>query len=300
MAQSLPSPIFPTPIEQILPTLSPTAQTETAPVLTADRLAGSWQWQSEDQSTTIYLTFDGVDRVVFRVEGAEELQLLSELLYQVDLDPDPWSLDLILSEDQAIQTIFRFGEGETAADLDRLELELTQLSPGQPRPLAFGDSTLSFDRLGEAPPLPEGAVLLSYEEQQQQRQEGTALSHLNLLAQAQGAYYQDGGTFGENWQDFVLGIVPETATYRYGVEVREATIVALTAQAKGENTRSYSGLLVATEPEGGEVRFSWQLCATAGPSQVLPPVPEIVPIAAAPANALPQLTCAPGSVPLGF
>jgi len=315
LGQSLPSPIFPAPIEAIqadfsfdlpfnLSSYSPTADQS---ILAADRLQGSWQWRSEDGATTIYLTFDGVDRVIFRVEGAEELQLLSELLYHVDLDPDPWSLDLTLGEDQVIQTIFRFSTEKTADQPDRLELELSQLSPGQPRPLAFGDSTLSFDRLGEVPPLPDGAVLLSYEDQQRQQQEGTALSQLKLLAQAQSVYYQDQATFAENWEEFVLGILPETTTYRYGVEVMEPTIVVLTAQAKGNNTRSYSSLLVATVLESGETRFSWHLCATAGPSQGLPPIPDLVagPRAAgateaAASGAGPQFLCAPGSVPLAF
>lgn len=278
----------------------------------ADRLTGTWRWHSPDDAA-MYITFDGIDRVIFRVEQAGDLQVLSELLYRVDLEADPWRLDLILTSGQAIETIFRFEDSK-----DQLELELSQLQPGQPRPLAFSDAVLQFDRLAAAPPLPEGMTVVPYEVEQRQQQQGLAQSQLRLIAQAQAIYHREEGQFSEDWQDFVLGVAAETETYRYEVEVLTAAQVAITAEAKTENLSSYSSLLVLFEPEPEQSSLVWHLCATSEPSQDAPSPPQLLKSALGETDARPspptpasttqasstdpemQLVCPQGTLPIDF
>ena len=243
-----------------------------------ERLLGQWQWQDASGEKMTFV-FAPKGKLFILVESSKKPGLAEESRYQIKSAPRPMQLDVLLSDGTTIPTIFEF----TAKG--QLRMELANAKPGEPRPTAFTTAATSFKRISNATTLPQNVQVADFDSRLNEAREQEAQLHLNLLTQAQQAYHQKKSKFATTFDEFVVGIEPETQFYRYRVIPQgksSQTVgdrpqqVMITAQPKVAGLRSYTAGVFATTINGKDVT-AVGVCASNQPATVPPAMPITVP-----------------------
>ncbi|BDT14278.1 hypothetical protein N39L_40010 [Limnospira platensis NIES-39] len=115
---------------------------------------------------------------------------------------------------------------------------------------------------------------------------------MKAIALGQQTYYQNQGYFANSLQGLSGHLNLETDSYQYAIktEGETAQTVFITATAKTDDLRSYSGVMTVGKNEGGVVLMA-NLCPTDTPSKI-PPLLSSTPVPGQ------GLKCPPGSTPV--
>ncbi|EDZ92902.1 MAG: type IV pilin-like G/H family protein [Limnospira sp. PMC 1291.21] len=115
---------------------------------------------------------------------------------------------------------------------------------------------------------------------------------MKAIALGQQTYYQNQGYFASSLHGLSGNLNLETDSYQYAIrtEGETAQTVFITATAKTDDLRSYSGVMTVGKNDGGVVLMA-NLCQTDTPSKV-PPLLSSTPVPSQ------GLKCPPGSSPV--
>ncbi|WP_448561617.1 type IV pilin-like G/H family protein [Trichothermofontia sp.] len=249
------------------PTANLAEETTAEPITQA--ILGRWQTQNPDMT----LVFAPEGKLFLLLNTDTEVKLAEELRYHLNPDTQPMQIDLTLNQGETIATIFELMPVSTASPQEnrQLRLELTHIAPGDERPTAFSDRVLVFQQTSRSTTPPQATTIQGFEQRQTQAREREAQLYMGALAQAQAAFYQRYGKFAATLEEFVAGLEPETAFYRYRVvpAANPRLGVTLMAQAKTSGLRSFTSLVFAnlgsTPPQIGST-----LCQSTRPSTIPP------------------------------
>lgn len=256
----------------ILPTWA--KEPELTPTVTAaepisEAILGRWQAQTPPM--TLIFAPEGKLFLLLDADGA--VKLAEEIRYRLNPKTQPMEIDLMLNQNETITTIFELTPIHTASPREKrqLRLELTHIAPGDERPTVFTDQVLVFQQTSRSTTPPQAAAIQGFDQRQKQAREREAQLYMGALAQAQAAFYQRFEKFAATLEEFVAGIEPETAFYRYMVvpAANPKWGVTLMAQAKVPGLRSFTSL-VFTHPGDTPPQFGTTLCQSARPSTIPP------------------------------
>ncbi len=252
---------------------SPTVTAQVDPIL--PRLLGEWRVEGQPseggQQPSIFFSQQGKGYFINELEGKKQAIAFE---YRLQSNQKPMQINLLLpGEAQPIETIFELGNDGS------LRLE-TQTQPGAPRPTNFSTQVVKLKRVYTQPTLPKDVIIIDTSQissGSNLAQESEGRTHVSAISRAQQAHYLEQAKFAANLADLKLGIPAETASYRYQIIARKHQQVIVTAQAKSDKLKSFTGVVLAekTENAPAESTFAF-ICETEAPSQTPPPIGEIV------------------------
>lgn len=136
-------------------------------------------------------------------------------------------------------------------------------------------------------------ALPSFLSQANKAKQAEAKSFVGSMARAQQAYYLEKETFSDSIENLNIGVKSDTNNYRYQILPQAGKkSVMITAQAKSERLKSYTGAVFAVK-KGQEVITVGGICETDRPTTTPPAMPKL----SSPDS--PSLNCPPGSHSLG-
>ena len=132
-------------------------------------------------------------------------------------------------------------------------------------------------------------ALPSFLNQANKARQSEAKNNVGALVRSQQAYHLEKGTFSQSIEALGLGIQPETENYRYQIVPQSGNnSVMITAQAKSELLKSYTGAVFATK-KGQDVFTVSGVCETNSPALIPPAMPQLTTDESNP------IECPPGS-----
>jgi len=135
-------------------------------------------------------------------------------------------------------------------------------------------------------------ALPSFLSQANKARQAEARSLVGAMTRAQQAYHLEKGTFSNSIEGLGIGIRPETENYRYQIVSQPNNQnVMITAQAKGQTLKSYTGAVFAIK-KGEAVTTVTGICETDRPTSTPPTMPKLT------SNGLASVECPPGSQPV--
>lgn len=252
----------------------------------AKQLLGRWQ-AKDPKSDKVFTFIFGPDGKLFVVLPTPNgSSVASKVAYQINPTTQPMQLDMVLSPDEKVLTIFELTpEG-------KLRVELEGLNPGQPRPTVFSSKSTLFEKISDATTVPENIQIID-NEQNNAGQSNVVKQFITILIKAQQAYFLENGKFATDIKQ--LGIISnlETEFYRYQIVPQKDNTqsVAIAAIPKTSQLPSYIGAIFASQVSE-KTTTATQLCETDKPSTSPPAMP------AAPARGSSEIQCPAGSHPL--
>ena len=153
-----PTPVLAVPVPTVpVPTVpSPPVKlvTPVAPMSATQQIMGQWLTKEPLDGDTIMFVF-APDGKAFIITGtaASGNAIVTPLQYRLDAKSQPRHLDLVLSPDVTVETLFEF-----TANGD-LRLQMLGTRPGKPRPVALTGNATLFQKVSEATTLPPGTEL---------------------------------------------------------------------------------------------------------------------------------------------
>ena len=140
-----------------MPTASPPVvkpETPVKPVPVTQQILGQWLTKEPLDGDTIMFVF-APDGKAFIITGtsASGNAIVTPLKYRLDAKPQPMHLDIVLSPDATVETLFEF-----TANGD-LRLQMLGTRPGKPRPVTLTGNATLFQKVSEATTLPPGTEL---------------------------------------------------------------------------------------------------------------------------------------------
>lgn len=139
----------------VAPTPAPIAKPETgAPATTAKKVLGQWLTKEPLEGDMVMFVFapDGKAYVISGTSASGNA-IASQVQYRIDAKSTPNHLDIVLSPDATVETLFEFTpDGE-------LRLQMLGTRPGKPRPAALTDSATLFQKVSDETTLPSGTEL---------------------------------------------------------------------------------------------------------------------------------------------
>lgn len=252
----------------------------------AEQLLG--RWQAKDPKSDKVFTFifapDGKLFVVLPTPNGSSVA--SKVAYQINLTTRPMQLDMVVSPDEKVLTIFEL------TPQGKLRVELEGLNPGQRRPTVFSSNSTLFEKISEATTVPENIQIID-NQKNSAGQTNVVKQYLTILMRGQQAYYLENGKFASDIKE--LGIIAnlETEFYRYQIVSQKDSTqsVAIAAIPKNSELPSYIGAVFATKVSG-KTTTATQICETDKPSTSPPAMP------AAPASGSSEIQCPADSRPL--
>jgi type IV pilus assembly protein PilA len=135
-------------------------------------------------------------------------------------------------------------------------------------------------------------ALPSFLTQASKAKEAEARSNVGAMTRAQQAYHLEKGSFSNSIEGLSLGIRPETENYRYQIVPQPGSkSVMMTAQAKSETLKSYTGAVFAIN-KGGEVTTVTGICVSDRAATTPPAMPKLS------SDGSGSVECPPGSKPV--
>lgn len=257
------------------------------PSAVAQQLRG--QWQTKDPTTGKLITFIfAPDGNLFTVLPAPDGSSIAvKFGYKINPTTQPMQLDMIVSPDQTVMTIFEL------TPQGKLRLELEGLEPEKPRPTAFSSNSSLFNKVSDVATVPKEVQVVELETQKVNAGQSVVKQFITILNQAQQTYYQKNGKFASDIEELGIVTTLETENYRYQIVPQKDNTrsVMITAIAKNSELPSYTSAVFAAKVNG-KTTTTAQVCETEKPSTSPPVMP--VPLTG---NSL-QVQCPAGSRPL--
>ncbi|MGB7518054.1 MAG: type IV pilin-like G/H family protein [Spirulinaceae cyanobacterium] len=129
---------------------------------------------------------------------------------------------------------------------------------------------IPLEKVSEETDLPEGTEVINLEEQAKQSEGRTLVAS---LLQAQQAYYLQNNKFGSSFEELGLQIESETDNFQYEINPQDDKSVMVTAKAKDEALKSYTGAIFVIEVNGESAPVPG-ICETDEPSDKPPAMPK--------------------------
>lgn len=136
---------------------------------------------------------------------------------------------------------------------------------------------IPLEKVSEETDLPEGIEVINLEEELKEQQEqakqieGTQI--VGALLRGQQAYYLENNKFSDSFEELGLGIQSETDNFKYEITLKDDKSAMVTAIAKGETLKSYTGAVFAAEVNGENTTVVG-ICETDEPSDKPPAMPK--------------------------
>lgn len=136
---------------------------------------------------------------------------------------------------------------------------------------------IPLEKISEETDLPEGVEVINLEEEIKEQQEqakqieGTQI--VGALLRGQQAYYLENSKFSDSFEELGLGIQSETDNFKYEISLQGDKSAMITAQAKDDSLKSYTGAVFATEVNGESTTVTG-ICETDEPSEQPPAMPK--------------------------
>jgi hypothetical protein len=257
------------------------------PSAVAQQLKG--QWQTKDPTTGKLITFIfAPDGNLFTVLPAPDGSSIAvKFGYKINPTTQPMQLDMIVSSDQTVMTIFEL------TPQGKLRLELEGLDSEKPRPTAFSSNSSLFNKVSDVATVPKDVQVVELETQKANAGQSVVKQFITILNQAQQTYYQKNGKFAADIEELGIVTTLETENYRYQIVPQKDNTrsVMIRAIAKNAELPSYTSAVFATKVNG-KTTTTAQVCQTEKPS-TSPPTMPVPPTG----NSL-QVQCPAGSRPL--
>lgn len=258
----------------------------------AQQLLGRWQAQdpvSKEEFTFIFAPEGELFMVLPTPEGSS---IALKIDYQINPAAQPMQLDIQLSADQKLLTIF-----EITTD-GKLRLELDGLEPGLSRPTEFQNQAIFFEKTSELTTVPEDIQVITLAKLNNQMSgtpEEEAKKYMYALTQVQQAHYLEQGKFATAIEQVSIGLRTETEYYRYQFlpQGDGTKSVIITAIAKDSELPSYTGAVFAIKTNEGNRPLA-QICKTDQPSTQPPTILSV------PTDNSSEVECPMGSSPVQF
>ena len=199
--------------------------------------------------------------------------------YQIDVNPQPKNLDILVGGQVTGRTIFEF----TADGKLRLILNNIRAS----RPTSFDSNARLFRKVSEQTTLPENVKVINFKERNQARQ-SEGKQYVSSINRGQQAFYAENARFTFILQELGLGIKSETAGYSYSIVLsNDGRFVQSIGLAKRDGLKNYTGIVFVVNKTDSKSTSSL-FCESNQPSKYLPGLPIV-------ANSKDELQC-----PLGY
>lgn len=249
----------------------------------AQQMLGQWQAKDPTSDQVLTFIFASEDTLYIILPPRENQAQAVEMRYKIDPSMTPMHLDVRVSEEETVQTLFELTpEG-------KLRMQLVGTNPGLPRPAALGEDATVFDKVSASTEVPDDAIVVEFTSQIKMAQQSEAVMTLGSMTRAQQAYYLEMSKFATNIDDLGIGIPSEGDNYRYEIVTPGDRSVAMTAVAKSEGLKSYTGAVFVIKDENGEDITIAGLCETDQSTMTPPAAPT------APANLSEEIQCPAGS-----
>ncbi|MEG4986172.1 type IV pilin-like G/H family protein [Microcoleus sp. BR0-C5] len=237
------------------------------------QLIGQWQTQTPGDSVTLIFTNEGNLFVWNTPTVAKQME------YQIDVNPQPKNLDILVGGQVTGRTIFDF----TADGKLRLILNNIRAS----RPTSFDSNARLFRKVSEQTTLPENVKVINFKERNQARQ-SEGKQYVSSINRGQQAFYAENARFTSILQELGLGIKSETAGYSYSIVLsNDGRFVQSIGLAKRDGLKNYTGIVFLVNKTDSKSTSSL-FCESNQPSKYLPGLPIV-------ANSKDELQC-----PLGY
>ena len=102
-----------------------------------------------------------------------------------------------------------------------------------------------------------------------------ARQYVSATNKAQQAYYTENGKFSSNWSQLGVGIRTETANYTYRISNLSARSVRVTAAAKDNRLKSYTGAVFIVGA-GNDLTSQSVICESNTATRTPPAMPRLV------------------------
>lgn len=237
------------------------------------KLIGQWQTQTPGNSVTLIFTDEGNLFVWNTPTVAKQME------YQIDVNPQPKNLDILVGGQVTGRTIFDF----TADGKLRLILNNIRAS----RPTSFDSNARLFRKVSEQTTLPENVKVINFKERNQARQ-SEGKQYVSSINRGQQSFYAENARFTSILQELGLGIKSETAGYSYSIVLsNDGRFVQSIGLAKRDGLKNYTGIVFVVNKTDSKSTSSL-FCESNQPSKYLPGLPIV-------ANSKDELQC-----PLGY
>jgi len=237
------------------------------------KLIGQWQTQTPGNSVTLIFTEEGNLFVWNTPTVAKQME------YQIDVNPQPKNLDILVGGQVTGRTIFDF----TADGKLRLILNNIRAS----RPTSFDSNARLFRKVSAQTTLPENVKVINFKERNQARQ-SEGKQYVLSINRGQQAFYAENARFTSILQELGLGIKSETAGYSYSIVLsNDGRFVQSIGLAKRDGLKNYTGIVFLVNKTDSKSTSSL-FCESNQPSKYLPGLPIV-------ANSKDELQC-----PLGY
>ncbi|HEY9829715.1 MAG TPA: type IV pilin-like G/H family protein [Stenomitos sp.] len=252
---------------QIAPRVTPTQDAPQRKPVT-QQLHG--QWQTQDPTTGKVITFifapDGNLFTVLPEPDGSSVAI--QLGYKINPTTQPMQLDMIVSPEQVVKTIFEL------TPQGKLHVELDGLSAGEARPNQFSSKSTLFDKVSDVATVPKDVRVIALETQKTNARQSVVKQFLTILSQAQQAYYLKNGKFAADVEELKIVTNLETQDYRYQIVPQKDNkqSVMITAIAKKAELPSYTSAVFVTQVDGKTMTTA-QICETEKPSTLPPAMP---------------------------
>ncbi|MBO9998599.1 MAG: type IV pilin-like G/H family protein [Cyanobacteria bacterium SID2] len=236
------------------------------------RLLGQWSSPDALGGEPLTFVFTPENTLYFIVTLPRGRMAAEEFGYRVTAG-SPLALDVILPDGSVVATI-----AELTPD-GKLRVQLEGTNPGEPRPTAFSDTAVLFDRVSEDTTLPAALV------------EANAIDILLDLSRAQRTYYLEFRTFASSAEPLNSDVPLETDDYSFEIDfpIDPTDSVRIIATPKRDDLHSFSsGVFMVPNERGFEISMV-AVCRSDTPSIVAPEMP--VP----PPDSSGEIACAPES-----
>jgi len=250
----------------------------------AEQLLGQWQAKDPTSNKVVTFIFAPGGNLFVVTPARDGSSVALKFGYKINAATQPMQLDMRLSPDQEVPTIFELTSG------GKLRLELNNIGSGQSRPTAFSPNSPLFEKTSQATTVPQNIQVVELETQQAKAGQNVVRQYITIINTAQQAYYQKKGKFAADVEELGITTTLETESYRYQIvpEGDRTQSTTITAQPKKSGLPSYIGAVLVTQVNGKTSTVSG-ICETEQPSTSPPGKPTL------PAGDSSQIRCPNGS-----
>ncbi len=132
-------------------------------------------------------------------------------------------------------------------------------------------------------------ALSNYTEQVTKAKQSQAKTYIGSINRSQQIFYLENSKFACTLEELELDISSQVENYEYKILVANNTKSVVTATAKADGLKSYTGAVFQTNIKGDDTIIA-TICETVNPSRIPPEMPQLVGS---------KIQCTPGSTNLG-